>query len=380
MATIAPQLFDRRTLGRATAVLGLATAGLAVSAQAARALPASPRIALLSDIDTLFTKKALTENNNQQALAFDVANGRLFMLQSRRGSTGVDLCLNRVSFAGTPLGTMYMDKVGYGVSFGVEPVGKDSYIWMQTRADSTGRATALMRFKWITGHQTGQRQLPLHRQPRHQLRDRPHLPEAAGAQTGRRHHTHVHQLFALPFGKTFVPSAPLNTFTLPLEISGLGVLAGYVPYGRYLYVFTGNRQRRVADIDSKLSTLDMDTRRVVAKTTTHAGSSLPYRKPEGLGIYRSSTGVVGLYFGFASRESFNGTHPLANVFFKNDLAPATAVASSDPYKVRAALVATAKTATTRVPRSTIMANVGPVNRSVMTVVNGDQTLSAAGQS
>ena len=46
--TTSPRVFDRRTLGRATGVLGLAAAGVAAFAPAARALATTPRIALTS--------------------------------------------------------------------------------------------------------------------------------------------------------------------------------------------------------------------------------------------------------------------------------------------------------------------------------------------
>ena len=142
----------RRSLLQATGVLGLAAAGgLALSQPAEATMAATSRFNLASPYSRLFITKPLHENRTQQALAFDQANRRLFMLQGRRGSDGDDLCLNQVSFTGTPVGTMYLDNVGHGVGFGIESVGTSSYVWTEALPDSTNRATALKRFKWIPG-------------------------------------------------------------------------------------------------------------------------------------------------------------------------------------------------------------------------------------
>jgi hypothetical protein len=321
MTTFLQAPLGRRSLMKATGVLGLAAAGgLALAAPEAQALTASSRFNFASSTYRLFGPKSLVENRTHQALAFDNHNRRLFMLQGRRDSTGDDLCLNRVSFSGAPLGTMYLDNVGHGVGFGVEPVGTSSYIWCEALPDSTGRATALKRFKWVPGTRpanvqyffTGHRDISCGIDPIYQRLVVRFIQD--GSATG---HTNV--LFDLPFGH---PSQMkrLSEFYLPRAVSSLGPLQGFVPYGKYFYVLTGTSHRYSSDIDSTLATVDMETsKQVGSSVVTRAGEGLPYREPEGLGVYRSAAGNTGLYYGFSSRDSYSGLKVSANIYYKNKL-------------------------------------------------------------
>jgi receptor-binding protein len=313
--------FGRRSLMKATGALGLAAAagGLAVAAPAQAAVT-SARFNFTSSAYKLFGPKSLVENRTHQALAFDNVNRRLFMLQGRRDSTGNDLCLNRVSFGGTPLGAMYLDNIGHGVGFGVEPVGSDSYIWCEALPDSSGRATALKRFKWIPGtkpanvtyHFTGRRDVSCGMDPvNHRLLVR-YIP--ADSVNG---HTNV--LYDLPFGH---PSQlkKISEFYLPRAVSSLGPLQGFVPYGNYMYVLTGTSHQYQSDIDSTLAAVDMsNSKQVGSSVVTYAGADLPYREPEGLGVYRSVAGNTGLYYGFSSRDSYSGLKVTANIYYKNQM-------------------------------------------------------------
>jgi hypothetical protein len=313
----------RRSLLKATGALGLAAAGGLALPGGPAASAASAQLSVASYSHTLYTGKALTENRTQQAFAFDQANRRFFVLQGRQDNTGDDLCLNRVSLSGTPLGTMYLDNVGHGVGFGVESVGTDSYIWSEARADSTGRATCLMRFKWIPGTKPanvqyyfegrGYRDVSCSMDPLNQHLVVRYIP--AGSTTS----SHVNDLYSLPFGHPDQMRFLLK-FALPGTLAGIGVMQGSVPYGQYFYVLLGSPQRDVADIDSKLAVVDMYTsKQVGSAVTTYAGKNLPFREPEGIGIYRSLAGTVGLYFGFTSRNFYDGRLVYSNIFYKNHL-------------------------------------------------------------
>ena len=308
---------DRRSLLGATGVIGLAAAGGLALPGRAQASTAVPRFNLAAPFRTLYAKKRLHENFSQQVLAFDSRNRRLFVAQGRRYSTGDDLCLNRVSFTGAPLGTMYVNDCGHGVGFGVEPVGTSSYIWMEARPDSNNRGTALMRFKWVPGTRPANvkyyfdegRDVSCAIDPVYQRLVVRLIP---AGRTG-----HTHRLYSLPFGHP-ENMRKLNEFYLPASVAGLGPLAGFAPFGRYLYVFTGRAQRYASNIDSTLATVDMSTsKQVGGNMVTYAGRNLPYREPEGLSVHRGTDNRTRLFFGFASRDSYDGHQQYSNIFYKS---------------------------------------------------------------
>ena len=314
-----PRGYDRRAVLKATGIVGLAVGGLAIAAptMARAALPAGgPRIDLTSPNHTLFEHKSLHHSQRViRSLAFDNANRRLFILQARTDGAVGDLCLNRVSMSGALLGTMHVNHAGHGLSFGVESVGSDSYIWMEGKANSAGNATALQRFKWVPGRapaapQTffaGSKNITCAVDPVNQR-----LLVRNLTTTG-----YKHRVYKLPFGKP-ASMTLLSSFSLPAAVTNLGTLRGYAPYGRHLYIFTGSPQRSSANINSRITVMDMDTRKVVSSTTTYAGRRLAYRAPKGLAIYATPAGV-GLYLGIASRTTYGASRDYANVYFKDDM-------------------------------------------------------------
>jgi hypothetical protein len=58
-----------------------------------------------------------------QGFAFDNVNRRLFVAQLRNGTSGDDLCVNQLSFAGELVGAMHLDGAGHG-----DPAAIDSYL------------------------------------------------------------------------------------------------------------------------------------------------------------------------------------------------------------------------------------------------------------
>ncbi|HET6703925.1 MAG TPA: teichoic acid biosynthesis protein C, partial [Amycolatopsis sp.] len=65
--------------------------------------------------------------------------------------------------------------------------------------------------------------------------------------------------------------------------------------------------------------IDMNTGKVVARDITRAGSTLVFREPEGLAIYRTADGETRLFLGFGSRSSMDNVNRYASIFSKNVL-------------------------------------------------------------
>jgi hypothetical protein len=211
---------------------------------------------------------------------------------------------------------MHLDGAGHGVSIGVEAVGADSYIWMECDSDGTGdsgRGTALARFKFVNGGTPSVRKF------------------LAGSKTitcatdpvndrivVRRNENGAmyYSLYALADAAAGDFGSPLAHFAQP----ALGaVFQGYAIYGQYLYTLDGSGHDDPADIDSYVSRIDMNTGAVVSRALTKAGSTLVYREPEGMAVYRTVAGETRLFLGFASRDTLDGVDRYANLFYKNAL-------------------------------------------------------------
>lgn len=91
---------------------------------------------------------------------------------------------------------------------------------------------------------------------------------------------------------------------------------GYTIYGQYLYTLDGTGHDDPADIDSYVTRIDMNTGTVKSRALTKAGSTLTYREPEGMAVYRTAAGETRLFLGFGSRD---GIDRYANIFHKNVL-------------------------------------------------------------
>ncbi|MEU6733437.1 phage baseplate protein [Streptomyces physcomitrii] len=317
--------FSRRGVLRAggagllsAGVLGTLTAG---SARAA--VPASQRFDLSEPSYDVFRGVMLDEAHHaMQGMAFDAVNRRLFIVQIRDGSSGDDLCINQLDESGKVVGSMHLDKAGHGVSIGVEPVGKDSYVWVECDADSSddsGRGTALARFKFVAGAApsgikkffTGSDTITCATDPvnsRILVRRK-----ESGKMTFR-----LYDFSSIDVENgTFTKE--LAKITQPTLGNGSVTFQGYTVLGSYLYTLDGTGHADAADINSYVTSIDLNTGKVVERFLTKAGKSLVYREPEGMAIMRTSGGEVRLCFGFASRTSVGNINRYANVFHKNVL-------------------------------------------------------------
>ncbi len=320
-ATSTARLLSRRSLlkaGGVTAALGLGA--LAFPGAASAALPASSYFDLSQPSYDFFARnRPLHESHHaMQGIAFDNVNRRMFVIQIRDGSNGDDLCVNQLDFNGNLLGYMHLANAGHGVSFGAEPVGTSTYLWTEADSsspDDSGRGTALQRFKFVSGTTpanvrkffTGSTNVTCATDP---VNNRILIRRSV---SGRMEFS-AYSLAAASAGDF---STVLARIPMP---SVSGTFQGYTFYGKYLYVLTGDGHASADDIDSAITCIDLNTGAITQnKVLTRAGSTLVYREPEGMAVYKTSAGKVELVFGFASRDGLDGINRYANVFYKDVL-------------------------------------------------------------
>lgn len=314
---------SRRSLFRAGAATAVALGGgvlLGSGTAFAEELPASPFIDITKPSYDLFRSKMLHESHHvMQGFAFDNVNRRLFIVQAQNGTSGDDLCINQVSFAGELLGSMHLNHAGHGVSFGVEPVGTASYIWMECDADGTttdARGTALARFKFVNGGTpsvkkflTGSKTITCATDP---VYERIAVRRSEGGQMW-------YSVYPLAKAAAGDFSDPLAHFPQPALSTSSVVFQGYTILGSSLYTLDGSGHADSADIDSYVTRIDMKTGEVQERAITRAGESLVYREPEGMAVYRTADGETRLFLGFGSRSSLDNVNRYANIFYKNVL-------------------------------------------------------------
>ena len=310
--------FSRRSLLRAggglAATATMLGSGAALAGPAAADVPTSAYFDITQPSYDLFRDKMLHESHHvMQGFTFDNVNRRLFVAQLQNGSSGDDLCVNQVDFSGNVVGSMHLGTAGHGVSIGVEAVGSASYIWMECdsdRTDDKARGTALARFEFVDGGTPS---------PRKFLTGSKTITCATDPVYGRilvrRNEGGAmrYSLFTLADAAAGDFSSPLTTFSEPALG---GVFQGYTVFGQYLYTLDGTGHDDPADINSYVTRIDMNTGTIRARALTKAGSTLTYREPEGMAIYRTVAGETRLFLGFGSRD---GVDRYANIFYKNAL-------------------------------------------------------------
>ncbi|MEU7551596.1 signaling protein [Streptomyces sp. NPDC044571] len=171
--------FSRRTLlfaGGAVAAGLTTTGGLTWALRPGSAEQDGPREPdstqpMAGDFDMrtgtrLLASTPLFNTTGPQSFAFDDTNGQVYTLQTVQGGIRLDdeeepvsagdrkdagdMCLTRLSSSGETLGHMYLRGFGHGISFGVEPTGQRTYIWVEGNADAAsgyGRSVVRVPFK-----------------------------------------------------------------------------------------------------------------------------------------------------------------------------------------------------------------------------------------
>jgi hypothetical protein len=253
-----------------------------------------------------------------QGIAYDTVNRRLFIAQQRDGRPGADLCINQLTPAGEVVAHLHVDNAGHGQSFGVEPVGSASVLWLEWDANENttdGRGTALARFEFVPGR-----------------RPEPEILFAAGVEVGcaidpvarrlliRRPEDGrtMYHLYDLEDARKRSPR-PIASLQEPARLhpgSGPTVLQAFTVLGDFLYTFVGtggHAGTRRDPFNSYLSAVAVDGGKVVQQELVTAGRSLVYREPEGLAV-DVVNGVPRLCFGFSSQPTPTSPRRYANLF------------------------------------------------------------------
>ncbi|KAJ5467791.1 hypothetical protein N7475_005543 [Penicillium sp. IBT 31633x] len=311
------------SLRRVAFILVLAV--LVLNTQPAQAaLPTSKRFDLSKPSYDLFRSKSVHDVTVQQGFAFDNTNRRLFVAQRRDGSseTAGDLCITQLDFDGNYVGYMHLTGFGHGVSFGVQAVGSSSYLWTEVEANSNGYGKKLARFKFSSGTTLSssssslKKFVPISSATEHTCSiDSVNNRLIVRHQLSGSKHIAVFDLDKATDGDF---SNPLANFKHPSLNTASSTFQGYAAYGQYIYLLYGNSYD-VTDgkVNSDLTTVNMNTGSVVqGPTITKAGSTLVFREPEGLAIYKTAAGEVRLFLGFASGKSGDRR---SNLFYKNAL-------------------------------------------------------------
>ncbi|KAJ5514347.1 hypothetical protein N7463_003899 [Penicillium fimorum] len=287
-------------------------------------IPTSQRFDLSKPSYDLFRSKSLHDVTIQQGFAFDNTNRRLFVTQRRDGAsaTSGDLCITQLDFNGEYVGYMHLTSFGHGVSFGVQAVGSSSYLWTEVEANSNGYGKKLARFKFVSGTTLSstssslKKFAPIASATEHTCSIDPvsnRLIVRANLSDGK--HVSVFNLDEATDGDF---SNPLANFKHPSLDTASDTLQGYAAYGQYIYFLYGNSYDATdGKVNSDVTAVNMNTGSVVqGPLITKAGSTLSFREPEGLAIYKTAAGEVRLFLGFASGESGDRR---SNIFYKNAL-------------------------------------------------------------
>ncbi|ALM39482.1 MULTISPECIES: phage baseplate protein [Streptomyces] len=288
---------------------------------AAAAVPAGKRFSLTEPSHDLFRHAKLHDARVQQSFTFDIVNRRLFVAQLKSGSPddSGDLCITQLDFSGNKLGHMYLLGFGHGVSIGAQPVGADTYLWTEVDVNSNARGTRLARFKWNNGATLSRTSSAL---AKHQ--PIPGATEMTCAIDPVNNRMAIRYLTASGrrYGIYNVADIAAGVYDKPLSDvphpTGLGTFQGYALYGSYVYQLTGNPYGpdNPNPGNSYVSSVDVNTGALVQRAFTRAGSTLSFREPEGMGIYRTAAGEVRLFLGFASGVAGDRR---SNLFYKNVL-------------------------------------------------------------
>ncbi|KAL2369545.1 teichoic acid biosynthesis protein C [Blastomyces gilchristii SLH14081] len=223
------------------------------------AIPSSKRFDLSKPSYNLFRSKSLHENR----------------LRDGTGATSGDLCITQLDFSGKYLGYMHLNGFGHGVTFGAQGTRDGAtYLWTEVEANGNGEHTAFID------------QLANRLVVRYQHKGGKHIAA-----------------FDLDAAARGDFANPLVNFPQPvLDKFKSKVFQGYAAHGSYLYIMTGTSyEASDGEVNSQVASIDMNTGKIVqGPTLTNAGSSLPFREPEGMGVYKTKAGEVRFFLGFAT--------------------------------------------------------------------------------
>ncbi|MFI6693600.1 hypothetical protein ACIBLA_17920 [Streptomyces sp. NPDC050433] len=280
-----------------------------------------------------------------QSFAYDHVHGHIYFVQTKPGSKTGDLWMTRTDLSGNVLGAMALHSFDHGSSMGIEPDTPGApYVWIAGDWQSLSPGTEpnshkIARFKYVDdglidyfNHQGRVREFPIG------LSDfvdcpRPSIDPYTNRLLLRYMGTTTPwrlALFDLDEVKRagFTPSTRILTQrALPtnaqLRLTDADHFQGVTSYGQYAYLSYGGPPAKPTDPakPSYLVRIDMNKTGGSYEHVfpTEAGNSLPGREPQGMAIWRSSSGPR-LSFGFSAKVATSPDQFEASVFYKSDLA------------------------------------------------------------
>ena len=302
----------------------LASLALIVSIVYAAAVPSS-QFDLSKPSYDLFRSKRLQDDTVQQGFAFDNVNRRLFVAQRQNGAseTSGNLCITQLDFDGKYVGHMYLHGFGHGVAFGAQADGSSTYLWAEVDPTKSGYGKRLARVKFVNGATVSgssasvKKFTPVAKATEHTCSIDPVQNRlVVRYQLDGAKHIAAYDLAAATKGDF---SKPVYNFKQPSPKVLAERFQGYTAYGKYLYLLWGDSYEAASGgkLNSQLAAVDMSTGKVVqGPVITKAGSTLSFREPEGLAIYKTKAGEVRLFLGFASGKAGDRR---SNLFYKNAL-------------------------------------------------------------
>ncbi|MEU0810819.1 teichoic acid biosynthesis protein C [Streptomyces sp. NPDC005970] len=306
----------------AGAALGLGAKVATASEAAPTAVPTSSRFDLTEPSYDLFRHARLHDARVQQSFCFDNVNRRLFVAQLKDGSadSSGDLCITQLDFSGNELGYMYLLGFGHAVSIAAQPVGTSTYLWTEVDVNSGARGKRLARFRWSSGTTLSSTSSALTKHS--PVSDATETTCAIDPVNNRMAIRYLNTAGSRRYAIFNVNEVAAGNYTNRLadfaQPSDSAVFQGYTLYGSYVYQLTGTAYG--ADNPSPgnayTSSVNVNTGALTQRAFTGAGSTLTYREPEGMGVYRTAAGEVRLFLGFASGEAGDRR---SNLFYKNVL-------------------------------------------------------------
>lgn len=299
---------SRRGLIRTGAGASLAALGLGVGAQTASAAVATTkRFDLKQPSYDLFRSKDTHGARVQQSFAFDWVNKFLFVATKRSDSaeSAGDLCINKMDFDGNYISYMHLNGFGHGVAFAALPSGSGTDLWIECAANGNGYGTALAPITYTANTTLGSPAASAAYRPISGATEYTCSADPVYQRMIVRYNTSAGKriaVYPLSAFQTGSFGSPLVDFQQP-TISGTP--QGYTLYGSYMYYLTGDAYpgdgTPTGDGNSYVTSIDINTGTVKqGPVPTTAGSTLHYREPEGLAIYRTDAGEARLFLGFAT--------------------------------------------------------------------------------
>lgn len=315
---------SRRGLIRAGAGASLAAVGIGAGTQSASAaVPGSQRFDLTQPSYDLFRSANTHGPRVQQSFAFDWVNKWLFVATKRSGSpeSAGDLCINKMDFHGNYISYMHLNGFGHGVAFAALPDGSGTELWIECDANGSGYGQALAPIRYAAGTSLNSPAASAAYRPISGALEYTCSVDPVYQRVIVRYHTSAGKRIAVYPLSAFQNrsfGSPLVDFKQP---SIPGTPQGYTLYGSYMYFLTGDHYpgdgTPTGDGNAHITSIDINTGTVKqGPVLTKAGSTLFWREPEGLAIYRTDGGESRLFLGFATGQEGDRR---SSIFYKKAL-------------------------------------------------------------